>query len=42
MVHRENDGPTLKHALPVNDAKMKKQSPDKAAKVITNPVIEIH
>jgi hypothetical protein len=26
----------------VNDAKMKKQSADKTAEVITNPVIEIH
>jgi hypothetical protein len=42
MVHRENDGPTLKHALPMNYAKMKKQSANKAAKMITKPVIEIH
>jgi hypothetical protein len=42
MVHRENNGPTLKHAFPMNDTKMKKQSANKAAKMITKPVIEIH
>ena len=42
MVHREDDGPTLNHALPMNYTKMKKQSADKAGKVIAKPVIEIH
>ena len=42
MVHGEDRRPTLNHALPMNYAKMKKQSADQTGKVIAKPVVEIH
>jgi hypothetical protein len=42
VVHRDDDRPILKHALPVNDTKMKKQAAYEPAEMITNPIVEIH
>jgi hypothetical protein len=42
MVHCEDDRAALKHPLPMNYTKTKKQSANEAAKLIPEPVIEIH
>jgi hypothetical protein len=42
MIHCEDGRDALKHALPMNYTKTKKQSSNQATKMIPEPVIETH
>src|SRR5262249_13209735 len=42
VIHRENYGPALNHALPMNHSKTKEQPPSQPGQMVTSPIVEIH